>query len=667
MTSTPAHATSPKRPVKMASNQSLNHLLNFTLPPRQTHPPPSIPRRSRKTANYHGVWNKERFVNAQYRFVMNPMGDYTVHFADPDIYFQWNDILQVILPRTSALASAVANRDYEGHTTCPICLSPPTAPRMTKCGHIFCFPCILHYLNTSENKWARCPICFDSVNAAQLKAVKWFEGTASPNQDDPVPSSSSASSSSMADTPFDNSPREGATMQMRLIQRPQITTLALPRSHTWPSDLLPPHQAPFHFLPDVYNYAKFMLATPASLVSDLTRDLDDLAVERRLLAGMQDDLGISFIDAAELKVHNQIAKATALDTPALREQIEKAHRDHREIEDQFTYREQRRVEEEAKIDATQDANIPQELLSLKFGTITPTLPSAPSTPKVPYNNKSMPNSANNPRTTPKQRRNVNPPPPSTSTYYYYQAASGLPLYLHPLDIRILLSHFTSYAAFPDSITIRIEAFSEGTVNDDLRKRCKYLAHMPEGADVVFIEADLEGVVGKEGLKNFEWPLKMRRSKRREKGRKDEKARARAEERERERREHETAVEWKFTPSAMDTRFISPPDESVLLPDGTSFPGIDDAPTSATQATSHQQQQKVSGAWGSKSFASALHSTTPTQPRNGGASRPQQREEDEWEMDIAWHELEQRSNGGNGGRKKRSNKLVVLGGGGGRRR
>ena len=26
------------------------------------------------------------FVNAQYRFVMDPTGDYTVHFADPDMY-----------------------------------------------------------------------------------------------------------------------------------------------------------------------------------------------------------------------------------------------------------------------------------------------------------------------------------------------------------------------------------------------------------------------------------------------------------------------------------------------------------------------------------------------------------------------------------------------------
>lgn len=55
-------------------------------------------------------------------------------------FFQWQDILQIIIPRSSALAAAAAGGDNssseEGHTTCPICLSPPTAPRMTKCGHV---------------------------------------------------------------------------------------------------------------------------------------------------------------------------------------------------------------------------------------------------------------------------------------------------------------------------------------------------------------------------------------------------------------------------------------------------------------------------------------------------------------------------------------------------
>lgn len=93
-----------KRPAapKMQSTQSMNELLNFSLPPRQQQP---IPRRSRKYGAQHGIWNKERespgfpqlaclslacfvpgFVNAQYRFVMIPNGDYTVHFADPDMY-----------------------------------------------------------------------------------------------------------------------------------------------------------------------------------------------------------------------------------------------------------------------------------------------------------------------------------------------------------------------------------------------------------------------------------------------------------------------------------------------------------------------------------------------------------------------------------------------------
>ena len=82
-----------------------------------------------------------------------------MHFADPDMYvlidlvlsdgnliaylssfFQWHDILQVIIPRKSAMAAASSRgglaSQEEGFTTCPICLAPPTAPRMTKCGHV---------------------------------------------------------------------------------------------------------------------------------------------------------------------------------------------------------------------------------------------------------------------------------------------------------------------------------------------------------------------------------------------------------------------------------------------------------------------------------------------------------------------------------------------------
>jgi hypothetical protein len=608
----------------MASSQSLNHLLNFSLPPRQSQPFSALPRRSnRRTGSNYAVWNKERFVNAQYRFVMHPGGDYTVHFADPDIFFQWQNILQVIIPRSSALASSMtsgtANYENEGHVTCPVCLSPPTAPRMTKCGHVFCFPCILHYLSTSENKWARCPICFDSVNEKQLKSVKWFDGASLP-KDTGTESLASSSSSTTADTIAGPKPMEGSFIRMRLMERPQISTLALPRSHTWPSDLLPPHQAPFHFQPDVYNFAKFMLATPLYLIEDLTRDLNELAAERRSLAGMHDDLGVSFVDASEERVLRQIAKAELLDTPQLKEAVQRAERDQKEIEDRIAYHERRRQEQAQLVPLEPDiTNVDNE-------THLQSIPPA--------------------RTFPKQRRNVNPPPPSTS-YYYYQASSGYPLFLHPLDIRILLSHFNVYSAFPDTITVRVEASSEGTVNEDLRKRCKYLAHVPEGADVVFIEADLEGVVGQAGIRTFEGPLKTRRNKRKERERKDERAKVKAEERDRD-RAVETASVWRFSSSAPAPPPPPRPDTPPLIASPT--------PTS----------QQAGGAWGNRSFASALHSASGT-PRRNPASNSQavsRHDDDDLDADALWYELEQRSSGG---RKKRSNKLVVLGSGGSRRR
>lgn len=644
---TTTHNANPnqnKRSVK-APAQSLNHLLNFTLPPRQTHYNQSIPRRGRKTGNQYGVWNKERFVNAQYRFVMKPTGDYTVHFADPDIYFQWHDILQVIIPRGHAFQSNSGEQSArdDGILTCPICLLPPTAPRMTKCGHVYCFPCMLHLLSTSEQlKWVRCPICFDSVNERQLKAVKWLDEVPAAEGLDDMSIGESSSLTSLDCDPF-ATPRSGATLRMRLMQRPQITTLALPRSSTWPSDLLPPHQAPFHFLPDVLAFAKFMLATPSDLIQDLSKDLDDLATERRLLAGMGDELGAVFIDAADAKVRHQIEKAGAFDTPYLRDSVEAARHAAQELSERSASSRQRKD----RAQSLPVEEVPQAFLATQSPSYKPQ-PSRELTPTPTGRN-------------PRQRRNINPPPPSTSTYYYYQAANGLPVFLHPLDIKILLSHFHSYPAFPDEIVVRVESHTESTVNDDLRKRCKYLAHLPEGVDVTFVEADLTLVVGHDGLRNFENALKARRTKRKEKGKRDDKARARAEEREKEKLA-QTWHEFGYAPALPASAPLDVPRNQDRTPDG-------DAAAGNTERDRDASPPQPTGAWGARSFASAATSAQDRvlaqTPR--AAAQPQntrERAEDEWELDMAFHELEQRS--AKGGGKKRNNRLVVLGGGGGRR-
>jgi hypothetical protein len=59
MTASVTQRTTTRHMTKMPSNQSLNHLLNFTLAPRQSQPAQALPRRSRKPASHQAVWHKE--------------------------------------------------------------------------------------------------------------------------------------------------------------------------------------------------------------------------------------------------------------------------------------------------------------------------------------------------------------------------------------------------------------------------------------------------------------------------------------------------------------------------------------------------------------------------------------------------------------------------------
>lgn len=394
-----------------------------------------------------------------------------------------------------------------------------------------------------------------------------------------------------------------------------------------------------------------MLATPSALIADLTADLDDLATERRTLSRMHDDLGVGFVDAAEVKVRHRIAQAAALETPQLKEAVEAAHHTLERLDGRAALRE-KKVKEDQMRSVAPLTDVPSEFLASQphsfttpsIGVATPTVATAESPSAAPTRS-------------PKQRRNVNPPP-STSSYYYYQAASGLPVFLHPLDIKILLAHFGSYSAFPDVVTVRVDCCEETTVNEELRKRCKYLAHLPEGADVVFVEADLEGVVGQDGLKNFERAITLRRGRRELKERKDDRARVRAEEQRKER----LVQEWNQVTRHSVDAYIAPPASIDNLRD---FPEPGQEPPPAPARTA-----EATGAWGARSFASAAQqraSSARPAPAQRTARRGNdgEREEDEWDLDVAFHELEQRA--GRGGGKRRNNRLVVLGGGGGRQR
>lgn len=144
-----------------------------------------------------------------------------------------------------------------------------------------------------------------------------------------------------------------------------------------------------------------------------------------------------------------------------------------------------------------------------------------------------------------------------------------------MDAQILRNHFGNYAVFPDNIRVRVEGKDEGSITEDLRRRCKYLTHLPLGSDVTFLEVDLEPIVGTKSVEPYAHALKTRRQKRRDRARREDRAKVKSEERERAQNHQEWGIR---IPSAQsipprpriasdvdDNPALTPPSPSSAMP------------------------------------------------------------------------------------------------------
>jgi len=112
-------------------------------------------------------------------------------------------------------------------------------------------------------------------------------------------------------------------------------------------------------------------------------------------------------------------------------------------------------------------------------------------------------------------------------YFFYQAL--LHYYLAPLDIRILRAAFGEFTNFPSTILPRVERISTGhVVDDEMRKRAKYLAHLPHGCEINLLECDWTDTVPADILETFKPDIERRRKKNSDKEAREEKERVRAE-------------------------------------------------------------------------------------------------------------------------------------------
>eukprot|EP00899_Mesostigma_viride_P018934 jgi/Mesvir1/27041/Mv20738-RA.1 len=155
-----------RRPSNQSSGRRLqgdhaNHLLKFkyesrgerATTPQQRKPPP----RKAKVAH---PFNKEKFLATNFHFVVRWDAAMS-RLHSSDAVLDWDTIALVDYSAT----------DVEPYV-CPLCLSPPVAPQVTRCGHIFCWPCALAHLSYAKSGYQRCALCFELVCAADLRSVQ---------------------------------------------------------------------------------------------------------------------------------------------------------------------------------------------------------------------------------------------------------------------------------------------------------------------------------------------------------------------------------------------------------------------------------------------------------------------------------------------------------------
>ena len=83
---------------------------------------------------------------------------------------EWKDVIEAVYTPPSDKGKS------EQKIVCPICLDALqeiVAPRVTKCGHIFCWPCLVRYLTYEQKQnWKKCPLCADPIMKKDVRRVR---------------------------------------------------------------------------------------------------------------------------------------------------------------------------------------------------------------------------------------------------------------------------------------------------------------------------------------------------------------------------------------------------------------------------------------------------------------------------------------------------------------
>lgn len=332
-------------------------------------------------------------------------------------------------------------------------------------------------------RWQKCPICWDRIYVSETRPARFYEGQEG------------------------DAPREGGDVVLRLMARKPGSTLAMPRESG--EVVFKGEHIPWHLATEVMDYAHLMKGSEDYMkqqYDDALAAIELLEKEDELMFGEDSE----WTGRAKRLIRESKEKIKGIGNPP--EQPKKPEPTAERAPIQFN---------------ESDEGVPEMYLSkhaqenvMANGSVTPSN-TADAEP-----NQQNTNANYVPKTIAEMRqKHLDKPPPHEYLFYH-----GLQhYYLSPLDIRILQAAFGSYRHFPSSILPRVERVSSGhVVDDELRRRVKYLGHLPYGCEVGFLECDWADTVSPEVLKDFATQIERRRKRHSEKEAREEKDRVRIE-------------------------------------------------------------------------------------------------------------------------------------------
>lgn len=454
------------------SSSAQGRMSNVAAPPdfsnRWSRPNPRMPQHSK--AHY----NKEQFLQANCQFVVRQNGDYTIHATNPDTLVEWHLIEQV--------------RIFDNEVpSCPICLFPPKAAKITRCGHSYCWPCMLHYLSVSDETSVNCPICYARVRERDLKSVVALQA---------------------------NRFEIGQEITMKLMKKSRGLTLVSPNS-AWSSE----NTSPFHVSDSVNScYAKILVADENFVQNILEREREELLI----LYGENSPTSLegSFITAAmkslefrasnvksdylhfeelanAVLLHNltkDVSDATAAKVTA---KISEPVKPRKKYLSAFSDEEEEKTDDVPQDPIVNSTNSTSEDAGDQFvieeiSDAGATGYSAPTSWETCGSEEAKEASLEAAVAYPEKKKffNKNRLQKVQSEAYFYQSADGQHIYLHAINVTCLKAQYGDMSKCPDELNAKIVHLERIFMDEDLRHRYRWLDHLPLTCEFILAELDL---------------------------------------------------------------------------------------------------------------------------------------------------------------------------------